>query len=807
MRLHDLKYAIRTLRRSPGYTLAALLTLILGIGANTAVFSVVHGILLAPLPYPDADRLVLVREVNGNGRPMAAAWRNFVDWRDRTRSLDGLVAWNSWTSTVLGAGAPLRTEVARISEGFFETVGVPPVRGRAPASAEHVRGAAPAVVVSDGFWRTHLGGDPDFTSRTLTVGSHSAQVIGVMPPAFAYPADAEIWIPLELDEQAESRTSHNYRVLGRLRPGLALEAADADLDAITASFLDEDPGVVNETWFEGFFPREVTIETLHAATVADSRRALLILLGASVLVLLVACTNLASATLARGTGREREIAVRRSLGAARGQVVRQLFVEALVLATTGGALALALAWAMIRVLPALAPAGIPRIGEVTLDAPVVATAFLVALATAVLFGLLPALRVSDGRFAETLRSGGRGGHDRGRHRVWKALITLEVALALLLVAGSGLLIRSFFSVLAVHPGYRTESVLTATLSPPDQRYPDGAARRSYYERLLAELQASPVVEAVGLTSSAPLSSVPNGDIPVRRATGDGSVIGDYFVISDDYFRALDIPLLAGRTFNERDRDGAPHVVVVNRAFAALAWPGEDPLGKEMKGGGMDDYWDKDVWATVIGVVDDIRQSDLTREPEPALYFSYRQRPFRTWSMTALVRPRTTIDAVGPAVRDIVRQVDPDVPVAISTIEARLAGSVTPRRFTVFVLGVFAAVALLLACVGIWSVVAYAVATRTREIGIRMALGATAGSVRAHLQRGYLTPVGIGVVIGLALTLATTRVLRSLLYEVRPTDPLTLALTLALLGGAAWLASYVPSLRSTRMSPVETMRAE
>jgi predicted permease len=670
---------------------------------------------------------------------------------------------------------------------------------------EHVLGAGPAVIVSHGFWRTHLGSAFDLSAQRINVAGFDAQVVGVMPPDFDYPANTDIWYALELQEQSDSRTAHNFTVIGRLGPDRTLAAADAELDAITDAFLDEDPGIVAEDWFADYFPRSARVQPLHASVVEGTTRPLWIMLAASILVLLIACVNLASATLARGTAREREYAVRRSLGAGRAVLLRQLCIESLVLALAGGALALALAGAAIRLLPLLAPAGIPRIADVALDVPVVVAALVVSVLTAIVFGLLPGIRTT--RDATALRAGSRGGNDRGRHRIWKTLVAVEVALALVLLVGSGLLIRSFQTVLGVEPGFRTEGLLMATVDPPESSYPTFSDRGVYYDRLLDALRAMPGVARVGVVNNAPMAGVSNGLVSVRGGPAP-TVTGDYQLVGGDYFEVLDIPLVAGRFFDGRERPDGEHVVIVNRAFAALAWPGEDAVGKQMTGGGMDNYWNQEKWATVIGVVADVRQEDLTEPANPTYYFAVTQRPFRSWSMSALIAPAAgSASALGPGVREGVRSVNDQVPVELTTIEARVSGALVPRRFTMLVLGVFSAVALALACVGIWGIVSYAVARRTREIGIRMALGADAGSVRRLLQLDYLRPVLIGTGLGLLAALALTRVLSSLLYETPATDPLTFATVVLVLAGAAWVASFVPARRGTRVSPMETMRSE
>ena len=804
--LDDLKFSVRSLRRSPGYVTVALVTLALGIGANTAIFSVVRGVLLRPLPFPESSELVRVREVNSGGGTMRVAWRNFEDYRT-AGSLEAAAAYGSGTGTVLGTGEPLRVGVATVSRGFFRTLGVSPALGRPLLPEEHAHGAAPAVLVSDGFWRTHLGGDPDLSERTLGVSGFEARVVGVMPPDFDYPSDTEVWIPAELDEQTPSRTAHSWWMIARVADGVDPGRVVSELDAITAAFVDGEEGAREAAASDDYFPRTVEVTPLLDAMVSSARRPLWILMAAAGLVLLVGCTNLASTALARGTGREREVAVRRALGASHSDVSRLLFVENLALALTGGALGLLLAAAALRVLPAIAPSGMPRMDLVGIDPVVLGFTLAASVLTAVLFGLVPAFRGSDDDVATTLRSGGRGGSDRGREGLWSGLVAAEVALALLLLVGAGLLVRSFATVLGEDAGFRSEGVLLVEVNPPATKFPSGEERRVFFDRLMDEVRAVPGVDRAGLVTRAPLDGAPNGLVQVRGAEPE-QASGSYQLADADYFRVMEIPLLRGRLFDSRDRAGTDHAVVVSQSFAELAWPGVDPLGMTMTAGGMDDYWDKDTWATVIGVVADTRQRDLAREPEPTYYFTPAQRPFRTWSMTLVVEGAAGRPAsLAGALREAAARVDSDVPVAFTPIEQKVAASVGDRRFTMLVLGLFAAVALILAAVGIYGVVSYAVARRTREMGIRLALGAGRGTVRSLAQRRVLIPAAVGLAIGLATSLALGRVLQSLLHEVSPTDPLTLLGVLLAMGGAAWIAGWIPARRATRIDPMITMKAE
>ncbi|MGH7472123.1 MAG: ADOP family duplicated permease, partial [Longimicrobiales bacterium] len=678
-----------------------------------------------------------------------------------------------------------------------------PALGRAFATSEHRVGSEPVAVVSHTFWRTQLGADPNITARRLIVDGFNARVIGVMPPGFGYPGAVDIWYPMELDEPNDSRTSHNYQVLGRLKPGVSVAQAKAELDAITRRILEREPLAAQEQGFEDYFPRSAAVLTLRQAMVGNTQRPLWILLGAALLVLLVACTNLASTTLARGTAREHEYAIRHALGAGRGRMIRALFSETIALTSVGAGLGLLLAFFVLKLVPVLAPAGVPRLDEVQLNARVAGFTILLSVIAALLSGLLPGLRVSA-HAIRTLRSGARAVAP-GRVNVWKSLIACEVALALLLLVGSGLLLRSFWTVLDVQPGFATTGLLTATVNPPSAKYGNNQSRRLYYDALLARLESLPGVQMAGLTVAAPMNWISNGMVEIAGGP-QPTLSGDYQLASPGYFRALEIPLLRGRFFEPGDQETAEHVVLVNRTFAEQAWPGQDPIGKRITGGGMDDYWNQTKWATVVGLVGDLRQRDLTVRPRPTLYFSYRQRPFRSWSMTAIVRPRAgQPQTLIPQIRNAIRAIDADVPVRFATIEQRVSNALAPRRFVLTVILAFACVALILASVGVYGVVAYAVERRRKEIGIRLAVGAQPSSVRNMLQREYMTAAAAGALVGVILAFAFTRVLATMLYEVKATDPLTFGAVLAVLAATAWIASLVPAIRSTHVDPLETMR--
>ena len=801
--VQDLKYALRTLARSPGFAVVAVLTLALGIGANTAIFSVVNGVLLRPLPYPEPDRLAFVEERSQRGGSMSVAWPNVEDWKARSRAFDALAAYSTGRATVLGGPEPLRPQGGIVGEGFWEVFGVRPLMGRTTLPSDHQEGVAPVVVVSHRFWQNELGGDPAILERTLESGRYAMRVVGVMPPGFEFPGETALWRPAELDGRNDSRTAHNWNVVGRLSGASTVAEADRELDLITEQVL------AGSTEDGEYLAVGAVVTPLLENIAGSARQPLYILLAAAGLVLLVACSNLASTLLARGANRAREMGVRSALGAGRGRLVRQLLTESVVLAALGTLVGVGVAALVLRALQALGPASLPRLGEVGLDGRVLAFTLGLALLTSFLFGLVPALRLSRDAASDALREGGRGNALGAGGGVWNVLVATEVALALVLLVGSGLLIRSFWEVVSQDPGFDASDVMTAALSPSPIKYGSGPAVTAFYDEILRELAADPSVGTPALTTAVPLA----GFLPTGRMELDGDVEkhadGGYVAVSDGFFGAMDIPVLQGRTFTEQDRDGTQHVAVVSRSFAERWWPGEDPVGRSVTGGGMDDYWGKGVFSTVVGVVGDVRYRGLTAAPTPTVYFSHRQRSFRTrFGATVLVEARSGgAPSVAAATRRTIQRVDADLPLQLRAMEERMGDSVADRRFTLVVLGTFAAVALLLAVLGIYGVVSYTVARRTREMGIRLALGAAPGRVRALVVRGAMVTVALGLAVGTAAAVGLGRVMEGMLFEVSARDPLTLAGVVAVLAAAALAASWLPARRSTRVDPMITMRAE
>ena len=798
----DVRYAVRTLLRTPGFAIVALLTLALGIGANAAIFSVVDGILLRPLPWDHPEQLVWISEINTRGRSMAVAWPNLVDWRRESTSFTGVSPVNDYTTTVLGGEEPMRVSIALVGEDFWKIFPVQPLRGRLTNPDDHVPGSQPVVVVSHSFWQNELGGR-DLDSYSLEVEGAHVRVVGVLPDGAVYPRDGQMWTPAEPQNQSNSRTSHNWSVVGRIAPGVGLERARQEIDAITKRVVDipdEDPA---------YLATGARTIPLTEEVIGDVRGPLYLLLGAAALVLLVACTNLASTLLARGSARARELAVRASLGARRGRIVTQLLTESLLLSLLGAALGVGLATLVVRAIRSAAPGFLPRLDEVGIDGTVLLFTAVIAVVTALLFGVLPARRLSRVGAGEALRSGSRGNADLARGGIWRFLVGTEVALALVLLAGSALLVRSFRSVMAQEAGFDASDVEVMPMSLSQIKYPSAEEDALFYDRFLAELRALPGVSAAGVMSVVPVQNgLPNGRMELDgnlQKTADGG----YVVASGGAFEALDIPLVDGRLFDERDGPGDEQVAIVNKAFADRYWPGESAVGKSVTGGGMDNFYDQHLFVRVIGVVGNVRSQGLTREAYPTVYFAYRQRPFRLRYEGNVVVEAANGDAAGltAALRERLRVADPDVPVRIRTLASAVSESVGERRFVMWVLGGFSLTALILAAVGIFGVVSYSVARRTREMGIRMALGADPGRVLRLVMSAAMRMVVVGLIVGVGGALALTRVMRSLLYGVSPTDPLALVGATLLLGGAALLASWLPARAGTRVDPMITMRTE
>lgn len=791
--LQDFRYAARRLRNHWGFTALAVLTLALGIGATTAVFSVVNGVLLRPLPYPESDRLMMLSELSKSGVEINVADPNFVDIGEQNRSFERLAFYGGGSETVLGGGEPVLADVADVSTDFFPIFRVPPVMGRTFTREETMPGGPATAVVSFDYWQNHLSGTTDLNNRTLTVEGTSYQVVGVMPKGFHFPDASDIWIPTSIRTKA-TRTAHNLQVVGRLRPGVDIERAQADLNLIFSRLKSE--------YGKGMDAYGFTVQSLHDELVGSVRRPLLLLLGAAALVLLVACTNVASTLLAAGAARRGEIAIRAALGAKRSRVLRQLTTEGLLLAMLGSVAGLALAALVLRIMLILAPDGaLPQTGVIRLDGSVVAFALIAGVFAAILSSLFPALRTSGTSVSHELVTRGDVG---GRSRVWGVLVATEVAMALLLLLGCGLLVRSFSKVINVDPGFKSDGVLTADIVLPESTYPDDNAISLFYQQLIPEIGKIPGVQQVGITNHVPVSGWSyNGGFEIDGAPKPSSYTS-YGLATSGYFKALSIPLEHGRLFDDRDRAGVPDVALVNQAFADQFLSGRDPIGVVVRNLANDNYG-ADRAITIVGVVGNVRDNNLTAPASATIYVNPFQRPMRARYASLTLRSSVPPKALVASIGSLLKQ--RGVPAKFQTMDARLSGSVASRRFSTTVLSFFAAIALLLAAIGIYGVVSYQVVQRTREIGIRMALGAQPAQVRSLIVRNSMRVVGLGLIVGALATPLLTRALQTLLFGISTTDPGTFVIVLLIFAAVAMLASVIPANRATRIDPMLALRSE
>jgi predicted permease len=795
----DVRMALRSARRTRGFTLTALLTIALGVGATTAVFSIVRGVLLRPLPYPDADRIVrLYGAVNNWDAPLSSP--NLRDLEAQVKSLTALggYVWNE--ATVTGLGEPLRVMTAAVYGDLFSALGTRPLLGRTLTSDETRIGAPRRAVVSHDFWMRYLGAERRLDALRVTLRGGIYDVIGVMPPEFAYPNSAQIWIGSFYADSEDERSSHLWSVVGRLRPGVTLDAARVEVDAILKGF---EASYGSDAGVKGGRAR-----LLQEDLVGGHRTPLLFLFGAVALVLLIACANVATAALARGEARRLELGIRAALGAGRGRLMRQTLVEHLVIAIGGGVAGCGLAVLLTRALGALGPraTGLPRLNEIGIDAGALAFALAATIVAGTAIGLIPAWHAGRSDLRGTLSRGTRGNTGEGV-RARRLLVTAEVALAIALTVGAGLLVRSLRTLLAGDPGFDPRNVATVMVSLPESKYVDGARVVSYFDQLLTGIRAIPGVREASLVNSVPYDGNQIGGGYATDAAPDGTDRGAYYRLAGDgYFATLRIPLLRGRVFGPGDGPGAPHVAVVNRAFAAQAWPNDDAIGRRFKWTPQFDSHDE--WLTVIGVVENTKSFAADDGTGGAVYVSYRQRPERALEgVSVLVSHTTTEREIHDAIRRQMAALDRDVPVAVSSVSAIVSRSVAYRRFITLVMTGFGAFALFLAALGVYGVLAYAVARRHREIGVRVALGAGRRHVVALIAGDGARAVVPGVLLGLGGAMILTRTMRSMLYGVGTGDPIAFASGSIALLAVAVLACWVPARRAARVDPMTAMRAE
>lgn len=809
--LKDIRFALRTLRKSPGFTIVAILTLALGIGSNTAMFSVVTAVLLRPLPFPEPDRIMQVSSTGEKRRFSSESYPDFLDYRQQNRSFAYLSAYHGSSKTLTGAGEPLHLQANVVTPGFFEALGVQPKLGRTFRMDEEKPGNHVAIL-SDTLWRTVYHGDDSILGKPIDLDGKTYTIVGVMPDGFQFPITAkgrDLWVTSAEDAETDipgdkpvttQRGAHFLRVVGRLKPGVTPQQAEQDIASIMRSLQQQYPDT-------NFHRTGALVKPQLEALVGDNRSALLILLGAVGFVLLIACVNIANLLLARGAGRSREIAIRTALGASRLRIVRQLVTESLLLSVAGTALGVVIASWAVSTLVSLYPQNLPRLAEVSIDGRVLLFSLAVAVVSAVLFGLFPALQVTKVNVEEALREGGRAGSSLRQKQFRTTLVVAETALGVVLLVGAGLLIRSFERLTKVDPGFSSKDVLTLNFDLPSGKY-NNEKSDQFVREFFDKLRGQPGIDSAAGTAMLPMGnsySVISFEIEGRPQPKGQDHSAAIVVVTPHYFETMKIPVMQGRTFDERDQRKAQPVIIISEAMAQKYYPGENPVGKRIKIG-ANDQPGEDPWREIVGVVGDIRNTNLSAPPEPMYYIPFSQL---IWGTPTIV-VHTNMDAVAaaPAVRNLLHEMDPELPLyEVKTMDDYLALSVGRQRFQTILLGCFAGIALLLTAVGLYGVMAYSVAQRTREIGIRMALGASEQNVRQMVLRTGAKMAGIGLAIGIVGALVLTRFMQSMLYEMKSHDPVTFVAVCVLLGAVAMLASYVPARRATKVDPVVALRYE
>jgi predicted permease len=810
----DLRFVARSMAKSPGFFVIVVATLGLGIGATTAIFSVVNGVLLRPLPYPQPERILQVWQVNKNGGDVQFSDPNFNDVRAESRSLASMAEFtDNGTVSVVTTRDAVRAHVATVSREFFSILGVQPVLGRGFVADEQRVGAPPAVIVSQGFWQRALGGAPSALGAVINFDDKAFRVVGVMPASVDLPVGADLWLPRELAGPSHYRTGHNFRVLARLRDGVTLAQARRETSAIATS-LKQQYG--DETWMY-----DAHLVPLREQMVGDVRPALVVLLAASGFLLLIGCANVVNLLVARMAARQGELALRLALGAGRARLVKQFLVESLLLSLCGGALGVLIGAAGVQALLALEPGRLPRIGEVGIHWPVLVFALLVSVACAVTLGLLTAWRATRGDIRETLAQSQRTQAGTATsHRVRSALVVAQVALTLVLLVGAGLLGRSFQRLLAVTPGFRADNAVIMDVDYSSSG--DTASMRrmvQLYDELMRRFASIPGVTAVGGANFFPLAGGGYGDgafivmsspdekldfsqLPTLLKDKTRSGYADFRVASPGFFQALHIPLVRGRLFDDRDGPSAPPAAVINAALARKQWPNESPLGKTIQFGNMDGDLRP---FTIVGVVGDIREASLAEAPQPTFYAYYRQRPVKASSFYLVIDGSGAATSLIASARRVVHDLRPDIPPRFRTMDTLLADSLADRRFILLLLGAFGAAALLLATLGVYSVISFLVTQRRQEIGVRVALGARSEDVlRLVLRQGAMLAL-VGIVIGAVAALGLTRLIAGLLYGVSATDPVSFVAVMALLTLVALVASFIPARRASRVDPMTVLR--
>ncbi len=810
----DLRYALRQLRKSPGFTAVAIAILALGIGANTAIFSVVNGVLLRPLAFKDPARLVRVWHVPPPASfpgmtTFSVSAANYADWENQNHVFDGMAIYSYHGFTVTGGDKPEQIDASAVSSGFFSTLGVQPMLGRALSPDENQVGHSHVVVLSYRFWQERFGSNPGIVGHDINLDGQGYLVAGVMPASFRFPDFAQMWTPMAwTDKERAVRGEHHYVVIARLKPGVELKQAQAEMNTISERLQQLYPAD-DKGW-------GATVLPLHDDLVSDVRPALLVLLGAVAFVLLIACANVANLALAKTFSRQKEIAIRTALGASWPRVLRQMITETVLLALAGGALGLSCAHFGVRLIVAFLADKLPRAtAPIALDTQVLVFTAVISVVSGIVAGVLPALRLTRGDINQALKQGlGRTDADSSGHRTRGILVVSEVALSLVLLVGAGLMIRSFQKLQGVNPGFDSQNVLTMNAMVSSAKFPLPAQEASFFERVLQNVRALPGVESAGVADDIPFDNqgshqpIAIEGRPLVPMSEQPEV--DVRLISAGYISSLHIPVLRGRDFSDRDIAGRTAVILISESMARQFWPGEDPLGKRLT---MTFF--PDAVREVVGVVGDVKLDSLDQtRPNATLYFPLDQvsgpstNGWNSFPMTLVVRSSSGSAGMVSAVSNALHAVDPDVPLRdILTMDDLVANSISQQRFNMMLLGGFATLALLLAAVGIYSVLSYSVKQSAREIGIRLALGARLGDVLRGVVFEGMKPTLLGVAVGAAGALALGRVLSSLIYEVRPTDPLTFLAVTVLLAGVALLACVIPAYRATKVDPMVALRYE
>ena len=792
----DVRFALRSYRRAPGFTAVAVLTLALGIGSTTAAFSIIDAVLIRPLGYEKPERIVALTGRDSLGREIpSVSVPTFDDWRDQSRSFSAIALYATARRAVITAGEAAHVETANVSGDFFRVLGVQPALGRTLMADDVVRGE-PVVVVSHGFWARALGSPRTLPDGPLRIGADAYRIVGVLPPALEYPAGVDLFVPDAFGApwRTASRNNINFNAVARLADGVTIAQARTEMRTIAARVHAAHP--------DDLYGRGVSVTMLQRRMVGPVESYLRLLAAAVIAVLLVACANLANANLARGAVRGREIAIRTALGAGRWRLVRQLLVESVALSVSGGAAGVALAWTLVRFVARTRAVELPRAGEIAVNGTVLAFALALSVGVGLVVGLAPVLQVARSALSATIAAGGRSTGTRRRATSRDVLIGIELVLAIVLLVGAGLLIRSFRAVITRDIGFTADGAVAAELSLPAARY-SGRRASDFYAELFSTLRTIPGVTAVGATNFLPLGSSATGFIAVEGQADVGAGAG-YRVVSDDYFRAMGIPLLRGRFFEASDDSGTTRVTLVNRAMAEQFWPGQDPIGKRFRAKSME--WKDTPWLTVVGVVGNVRHWGLEQDAPVEHYVLYRQRPEFALTMAVVVRGGDVATVMG-TVRERIRAIDRDVPADLGTLTARVDRSLAERRFVMSVLIAFGALALTLAAIGVYGVLSFSVAQRTREIAVRMALGAHRRGVLALVFGHVLRVSVVSAAVGLLAARAVSRVMSALLFDVSPADPQTYVVVTAVLIAVALIAAYAPARRAAAVDPMLTLRSE